>query len=102
VVDGDIAIAVDEKPKSTTDLARIRDIRRDRRVTLLVDRYDDNDWSRLAWLRIEANATVLERGDDWLAALDGLRARYDQYREMALESRPMLRLAPTCVTGWRP
>ncbi|MEX0784210.1 MAG: pyridoxamine 5'-phosphate oxidase family protein [Dehalococcoidia bacterium] len=101
LVGDEIAIAIDEKPKTTTELARVRDIRRDLRVSFLVDRYDDRDWSRLAWLRIEADAAVLQRGDDWPAALAALRARYSQYAEMALESRPVLRLVPTRAVAWR-
>lgn len=97
-----LAIAIDEKPKTTTDLARVRDIRRDPRVTFLVDRYDDHDWARLAWVRIEANASVLGRGDEWPAALAALRARYPQYAAMALEDRPLLRLVMTRTVGWKP
>jgi PPOX class probable F420-dependent enzyme len=100
LVGDDIGIAIDEKPKSTTELARVRDIRRDARVTLLVDRYDDADWGRLAWLRLEANASVLERGEEWPEALAALRARYPQYEAMLLEERPLLRLVVTRAVGW--
>src|SRR5262245_53625913 len=55
-------IPIDEKPKSTTRLARIRDIERDARVTLLVDHYEE-DWERLVWVRIDGLAEVKERGD---------------------------------------
>jgi PPOX class probable F420-dependent enzyme len=96
-----IAIAIDEKPKSTTELARVRDIRRDPRVTLLVDRYDDADWSRLAWLRIDATAEVLAAGNEWPEGLEALRARYPQYAAMALEGLPLLRVRPVRVVGWR-
>jgi PPOX class probable F420-dependent enzyme len=101
LIGGEIAIAIDEKPKSTTELARVRDIRRDQRATFLVDRYDDGDWSRLAWVRLDGDATVIERGDEWPEALAALRGRYPQYRAMALEGRPLLRLAPTRASGWR-
>ncbi len=96
-----VAIAIDEKPKSTTELARVRDIRRDPRVTLLVDRYDDRDWGRLAWLRLEADAIVLATGSEWPEGLAALRARYRQYATMALESLPLLRLTPTRAVAWR-
>jgi PPOX class probable F420-dependent enzyme len=96
-----VAIAIDEKPKSTRQLARVRDIRRDRRVTLLVDRYDDVDWTRLAWLRLDADAAVLAAGSEWPDGLRALRARYAQYAAMALESLPLLRLTPTRAIGWR-
>lgn len=101
VIGGLVAIAIDEKPKSTTELARVRDVRRDPRVTFLVDHYDDNDWGKLAWVRLEAIAEVLERGSEWPEALAALRARYRQYGKMALESRPVLRLAISRATGWQ-
>lgn len=101
LVEDAIVIAIDEKPKSTTDLARVRDIRRDPRVTLIVDRYDDEDWSRLAWVRVDATAEVLATGSEWPEGLTALRARYPQYATMALESLPLLRLTPTRVAAWR-
>jgi PPOX class probable F420-dependent enzyme len=97
---GTVVIAVDEKPKRGGRLARLRDIARDPRVTLLVDRYED-DWTRLAWVRIEGRATVLERGDEHPAALEALRARYPQYREMGLEALPLIALTPERVVSWR-
>ena len=48
-------IPIDEKPKDSADpldLARMRDILRRPRITLLVDRWDE-DWSRLGWVRLE-------------------------------------------------
>jgi len=95
-----VVIAVDEKPKRGGRLARLRDIARDPRVTLLVDRYED-DWTRLAWVRIEGRASVLERGDEHPAALEALRARYPQYREMRLEALPLITVTPERVVGWR-
>ena len=54
----DIVTAVDHKPKSTRDLRRLSDIADDPRVALLVDHYDDADWSRLWWVRADGIATV--------------------------------------------
>ena len=57
---------LDEKPKHEADphaLARVRDIQGRPEVTLLVDRWDE-DWSRLAWLRLHGQATLLEPSDD--------------------------------------
>lgn len=51
--------AVDHKPKSTTDLRRLRNIAADPRVTLLADVYAD-DWSRLWWARADGTATVTD------------------------------------------
>lgn len=101
--------ALDEKPKLGTDplqLGRVRDLLGRPDVTLLVDRWDE-DWSRLAWLRLEGTARVLgpprpgtldER--EHAAAAAGLRARYPQYRSHALESRPLIRVALSRAVAW--
>jgi PPOX class probable F420-dependent enzyme len=98
--DDAIAIAIDEKPKRTVRLARIRNIERDARVTLLIDHYEE-DWHRLAWLRIDGRADVLRRGDAWPEALASLRLRYPQYASMSLEARPLIRITPERITAWR-
>lgn len=95
-----IAVAVDEKPKRSTRLARLANVERDPRVTLLVDRYDD-DWERLAWVRVDGRGSVFERGGMWPEALAELRRRYSQYQAMALEELPMLRIEPERIAGWR-
>lgn len=101
LVDGLIGIAIDEKPKRPgVTLARVRNLARDRRATLLVDRYDA-DWTRLAWVRIDLEGEVLERGEAWPEMIAGLRERYHQYRGMKLEELPLLRLAPVHIRGWR-
>jgi PPOX class probable F420-dependent enzyme len=94
---------IDAKPKASDDpmrLARIGDILRDPRVTLLVDRWDE-DWRRLAWLRIEGTARVLmpdDSGHD--DAVIALRERYPQYATHPLEMLPVIRITPTRHSGW--
>jgi PPOX class probable F420-dependent enzyme len=100
MVDEGIVIAIDEKPKATTRLARLRNIERDARVTLLFDRYDD-DWAGLAWLRIDGAAEVLDRGEAHPDALSALRERYPQHRDMALEESPLIVVFPERVVSWR-
>ena len=95
-----VFIAVDEKPKRGTDLARLRNIERDPRVSLLVDRYDD-DWTQLAWVRVEGRAEVVARGEARPGALAALRERYAQYREMQLEELSLIRIVPERVVSWR-
>ena len=100
LVEGAIAIAIDEKPKRGGTLARVRNIERDARATLLVDHYEER-WERLAWLRLEGDADVLKQGAEWPDALAALRRRYPRYRGMALEELPLIRLQPARVVGWR-
>jgi PPOX class probable F420-dependent enzyme len=89
--------AVDEKPKRRPgeQLARVRRLRASPACALTVDRYDD-DWTRLAWIQVVANAAVLELRDDVVAAL---AARYPAYRERPPRG-PLLRLDPVHVLWW--
>jgi PPOX class probable F420-dependent enzyme len=91
-----ITIAVDHKPKLTTDLRRIRNIRQTRRAAVLVDHYDD-DWAKLWWVRIDGSAEVVERLD--AAELELLRKKYRQYREVPPVG-PAIRVAIGVVRGW--
>ena|SRR5436190_498847 len=80
---GDTAYsAVDAKPKSTLELARLDAIRAHPEVALLVDHYDDRDWSRLWWVRVDARAGILPSDDpERDVGLDLLAAKYEQYRK---------------------
>src|SRR5438067_11615009 len=61
-VEGDrIVSVVDAKPKRTTALRRLDNIRANPNVTVLEDRYDE-DWRRLWWGRADGTATVAEGG----------------------------------------
>jgi PPOX class probable F420-dependent enzyme len=69
--------AVDSKPKRTTELRRLANVRENPRVALLVDHYDDDDWSGLWWARADGAGRVLEPDDPEAGrAADLLRARY--------------------------
>src|SRR5690242_1532852 len=106
VVDADrpvIYSPLDRKPKRSQDpfaLARVRDIATDARVTLLADRWDE-DWSRLAWLRLEGVAALFHPGDPGHPAIvAALRARHPQYELQKLEDRPMLKVTVERVVRW--
>lgn len=98
-----IVSALDEKPKRPGDphgLARVRDLEARPRLTLLADRWDE-DWARLAWLRVEATATLIEPGHpEHPAAVIALRARYAPYRTQRLEAMPIIRMEPTRTVWW--
>jgi coenzyme F420-0:L-glutamate ligase / coenzyme F420-1:gamma-L-glutamate ligase len=102
---GYLYFALDEKPKSVDDprsLARVRDIADRPQVSLLVDRWSE-DWTKLAWLRLEGEATLLEAHDhaeEHAAALHLLRQRYPQYATQRLEERPVVRISISRTTSW--
>jgi len=97
--DGAFWIAVDEKPKTTTRLKRLRNIEANPQVALVFDRYDE-DWSRLGYVLVRGAAEVVESGRERERAVGALRERYEQYRTMALEGRPLIRIAPERVVSW--
>ena len=93
---------IDDKPKATDDkraLARVRDIQARPTVSLLVERWDE-DWSRLAWLRLSGRATVLEPSDVAPDAARRLREKYPQYASHALESSPMIAIDIERAVSW--
>src|ERR1700727_547526 len=80
-VDDDlIYITVDHKPKTTTKLKRLRNIRENPRVALLADHYDE-DWDLLWWVRVDGWASVVEDERGLQDPLDVLAERYEQYRD---------------------
>ena len=98
-LDGCFYIAIDEKPKRSLRLKRLRNIEENPRVALVFDRYDE-DWSRLGWVMVRGTASVIEAGPEHERAVAALRQRYPQYRSMALEGRPVVRVTVERATSW--
>jgi PPOX class probable F420-dependent enzyme len=93
--------AVDDKPKRTRNLRRLRHIAENPRASIVVDVWDE-DWSRLAWVMVEGHAEVLTAGADFTRAVGLLRAKYAQYRAMDLErDGAVVRLAAERIRTWR-
>ena len=91
---------VDEKPKRTLALKRLGNIVENPRAALVVDRYDDVDWSALGWVLLRGSASVLTGGAEHARALAALRRRYPQYAAMALADRPVTALHIERVASW--
>jgi len=99
--DGDeLVTAVDGKPKKQKTLARIANISRDPRVTLLAHLYDE-EWSKLWWVRVDGTASLEEHGEAFSRALSALRNRYPQYESVDLTG-PVIRIAIERATTWDP
>lgn len=99
-VEGDsVVFGIDDKPKSTQNLRRLRNITANPRVSLLVDHYED-DWRRLWWARADGTATVYdEDAANRLPAIRALTARYPQYEEMPPRG-PVVVIAVNRWSGW--
>ena len=100
--DGDaLYSAVDDKPKRTRRLRRLRHVEENPRCSLVVDEWDE-DWSRLRWVIVEGSADVLRTGTDFSRALDLLGAKYPQYVAMDLRTDgAVLRLRAERILAWR-
>jgi PPOX class probable F420-dependent enzyme len=91
--------AVDDKPKRSRELARVRWLRARPRAALLVDRYSD-EWDRLAWVQLLCAVSVVDDPGAAPAAMAALAAKYPPYRERA-PAGPLLRLDPERALCWR-
>jgi PPOX class probable F420-dependent enzyme len=92
---------IDEKPKRTSPqlLKRIRNIRVNPHVSVVVDRYDE-DWRKLAYVLINGTAKVLTKGQKHKRAVLLLRRKYPQYRQMAIHERPIIRITLIRSKSW--
>jgi len=102
---GGIYVVADAKPKRrpAARLARLENVRRVPRAALVVDDWDE-DWTQLAWVMVRGPVTFVDDAAAHAAALALLRARYSQYRAMALDDpvqHPVIRLSPERVNVWR-
>jgi PPOX class probable F420-dependent enzyme len=76
-LDGDMLYtAVDEKPKRTRRLQRLRNIAANPHVEVVIDGYDE-DWSKLWWVRLRGTARIV----DDRSAVALLARKYPQYRD---------------------
>ena len=107
--------ALDAKPKrgaSLTSLRRVRNIRANPQVSVLIDHYED-DWRNLWYLLIQGRAELLSPSlspgpspddppsdDEHAAAIALLRAKYPQYRAMPIAANPVIKITPQRATGW--
>ena len=99
--DADLYSSIDAKPKKISPLLleRVRNIRENSYVSMVVDRYEE-DWSRLAYLLIRGRAKMLSRGPRHKKGVHLLRMKYPQYQEMAIEKRPVIHVALNHAKSW--
>jgi PPOX class probable F420-dependent enzyme len=96
VVGETIFHAVDHKPKRTSALRRIANLRADPRCSVLADHYED-DWEQLWWVRADGRARILPAGHG--PALRALAERYAQYRERPPEG-PVIAIDVSRWSDW--
>ena len=97
--------AIDEKPKtvSSARLKRLRNIQANPQVSLVIDDYSE-EWTQLRYVLVRGAADVLEPGgidaSQHAKAVELLREKYAQYRTMAIDQQPVIRIEVTTLKGW--
>lgn len=84
---------IDHKPKRGVKLARVKNIERDPRVTLLIDRWDE-DWTRLFWIMVKGKAHV-EPGP---LTSPELVERHEQFRDQKEDA--LIVIEPQRILWW--
>jgi PPOX class probable F420-dependent enzyme len=90
--------AVDAKPKRTTALRRLENVRHRAVASLLVDHYAE-EWTTLWWVRVDGAARVVEHGPERADAVRALQDKYPQYRA-APPSGAVIAVAVHTWRGW--
>jgi PPOX class probable F420-dependent enzyme len=93
-----IYTAVDAKPKTTSNLQRLRNIRANPQVAVLADHYQP-DWAGLWWVRADGHATIVAEPAAMAPALALLAGRYPQYQQQP-PAGPVIRIQVTRWAGW--
>ena len=80
---------------------RLRNLARNPRASLAADHYED-DWDRVAWVRVDGPAEVFASGDEHTEAVRLLRERYPQFVDMDLDGAPVIALRIDRVLSFGP
>jgi PPOX class probable F420-dependent enzyme len=98
LAEGEVWSAIDRKPKTSAEPARLRYLRRRPEAALVVDVYDD-DWSKLAWVQV-LGAIEIVAAEGAPGAMDALAAKYEAYAQERPPG-PLLRLVPERCLCWQ-
>jgi PPOX class probable F420-dependent enzyme len=90
--------AIDNKPKRTTNLKRLRNIAANPAVSVLVDHYED-DWTKLWWVRVDGTARIVNDEAEGDRAIELLMKRYPQYRRTPPDG-PVVAISIDRISGW--
>ncbi len=89
---------VDEKPKRSAALQRLRNLEDNPAVEIVVDGYDE-DWNRLWWVRASGSGRVVDAPAERATALEALRSAYPQHRAVSLGG-PVVSIDVVSIDGW--
>jgi PPOX class probable F420-dependent enzyme len=90
--------AVDDKPKRSTLIQRLRNLEANPAAELVVDGYDE-DWDRLWWVRARGSGRLVLDRSERAIALAALRAKYPRYRDLP-DDASVVAIDVDRVSGW--
>jgi len=93
---------IDLKPKTRTpeQLQRIKDVRENPFVSVIVDVYSEN-WRKLCYVIVHGQARILRVGLEHRQAVASLRKKYHQYLDMKIDERPIIKIIPKKMVAWQ-
>jgi PPOX class probable F420-dependent enzyme len=97
--------AIDKKPKRVDlmQLQRVRNIRVNSHVALVIDDYSEK-WSELIYVVIRGVAEIIDPDEsistEHESAVAALRLKYEQYRSMVIDRNPIIKIVPKQVRLW--
>ena len=97
-----IYTAIDRKPKkqSVKELQRVRNIRANPQVGLMVDEYDE-EWRKLWYVLVRGRAEIIDGPEEQQRAISLLRCKYSQYRMGLLpDEAHVIRIIPDRIAWW--
>jgi PPOX class probable F420-dependent enzyme len=93
-----VVTAVDDKPKRSHQVQRLRNLQARPAAALLVDHYEE-DWSQLWWVRLDGAAQIVRDEPRRTESLAPLVAKYDHYRT-ASPAGPVILLTVRSAATW--
>ena len=97
--------AIDKKPKRVDlmQLQRVRNIRVNSHVALVIDDYSEK-WSELIYVVVRGVAEIIDPDEsistEHESAVAALRLKYEQYRSMVIDRNPIIKIVPKQVRLW--
>jgi PPOX class probable F420-dependent enzyme len=89
---------VDDKPKRSRRLQRLRNLETNPTAEVVIDGYDDQDWSGLWWVRLSGTGRIVASEPERVGALDALASKYAQYR--STRSSAVIAIDVQRVASW--
>jgi PPOX class probable F420-dependent enzyme len=89
---------VDDKPKRTRSIQRLRNLEANASVEIVVDEFDE-DWGRLWWVRASGTGRVVTEPRERARAIEALGSKYPAYRREELDG-PVVAIDIETIAGW--